>query len=68
VSDGPTRPSPETRAAERDEAATSPGADRPPTDEEARLADEHEPDPDVAEHEQEMAERGARQQGEGRIP
>jgi hypothetical protein len=68
VSEGPTRPSPETRAAERDEATTPAGADREPTPEEQRLADEHDADPDVAEHEREMAERGARQQGEGRIP
>jgi hypothetical protein len=68
VSDGPTRPSPETRAAERDDATTPAGADRAPTDEEESLAEQHTPDPEVAEHEREMAERGAHQEGEGRLP
>lgn len=64
----PTRPSSDTREAEAREARVPGRADREPTDEEGALADEHEPDPEVAEHEREMAERGARQQGEGRIP
>ncbi len=64
----PTRPTSETRDAERQEATVPGRADREPTDEEAALADEHELDPDVAEHEREMAERGASQRGEGRIP
>ena len=68
MNEGPTRPSAETRDAERAEADVSPGADRAPTPEEERIADEHELDPSVAEHEQEMAERGDRQEGEGRIP
>ena len=38
------------------------------TPEEERLADEHALDPEVAEHEREMAERGEKQEGEGRIP
>ena len=62
------RPSRKTRRSEEEEARRPPGADRMPTDEEARLADEDSPDPSVAEHERDMAERGARQQGEGRIP
>ena len=68
MADGRTTPSRETRATEREEAEAEHRADRPPTDEEAELA-EHQPlDPDVSEHEREMTERGARQQGEGRLP
>jgi hypothetical protein len=66
--DQPTRPTAETRAAERDEAQTTAHADREPTAEEERRAEERKLDPEVAEHEQEMAERGAKQKGEGRIP
>jgi hypothetical protein len=68
VDEQPTRPSPETRDAERQEAQVPGRADREPTEEEAALAEEHEVDPEVAERAREMAERGARQQGEGRIP
>ena len=64
----PTRPSAQTRAADRHEAGAAHEADRMPTDEEAARADELEVDPEVAEHEREMAERGALQEGEGRIP
>lgn len=63
-----TRPDAETRAAEREDAATQAGADRLPTPEEAAIADDLELDPEVAEHEREMAERGAHQEGEGRVP
>jgi hypothetical protein len=62
---GRTRPSPETRAAERAEATRPPGADvegpqvDPPADREV--------DPSVRAHEKEMAERGAHQKGEGRV-
>jgi hypothetical protein len=66
--DGPTRPSAETRDAEADDAQRPAGADRAPTEAEERLADGHENDPAVAEHEQEMTERGAEQRGEGRLP
>jgi hypothetical protein len=68
MADTPTRPSDETREAEAQEARRDHVADRGPTPEEAERADELEADPEVAEHEQEMAERGARQEGEGRIP
>ena len=68
MSDQPTRPNAETRAAERDEARTAAGADRAPTPEEDRLAETHEVDRDAAEHEKEMNERGANQQGEGKLP
>jgi hypothetical protein len=64
----PTRPTRETRDEERVDAQRSAGADREPTDEEAAAAEQNELDPEVAEHEREMAERGARQKGEGRVP
>jgi hypothetical protein len=64
----PTRPSDETRAAERDDAQRRAGADREPTNDEEALADALEPDSDAAEHEREMMERGAKQQGEGKLP
>jgi hypothetical protein len=69
--DAPTNrsnPSPETRNAERDDAEAAHVADRPPTDEEAELAERQPLDPDVSEHEREMGERGGRQRGEGRLP
>ena len=55
-------------AAERAEAEIHAGADRMPTPDEEAAADELEVDPEAAEHYEEMAERGAREQGEGRIP
>ncbi len=62
------RPTPETRAADRRDAAAAHRADRPPTPEEERLADQQELDPEVAAAAKEMAARGARTQGEGRLP
>jgi hypothetical protein len=63
-----TKPSSETRAAEREEAAAEHDADRPPTEDEERAVADREADPEVAEHYEEMTERGAKQRGEGRIP
>jgi len=63
-----TTPSGETRATEREDADTRSAADRMPTPEEAARAEELDVDPEVAAHEREMAERGAHQQGEGRLP
>ena len=63
-----TRPSAETREAEAQEAGRKPKADRPPTPEEEELAEKARIDDDVVAHEKEMAERGAQQKGEGRIP
>ena len=63
-----TTPNDSTRAAERDEANRQGQADRMPTPEEEAIADDLELDPTVAEHEREMAERGAHQEGEGRLP
>jgi hypothetical protein len=68
MTDQPTRPNRDTRDAERADAEVTTQADRPPTSEEERLAEEHVLDPDVAEHEREMADRGVKQEGEGRIP
>jgi len=59
-------PDPSDEAAD---AAAAHEADRPPTPDEERLADEapvHDPE-SVARHEREMAERGASVQGEGQI-
>jgi hypothetical protein len=64
----PTRPTPETRNAERAEQNTRPQADRMPTPEEEAAAESTDLDPEVAEHEREMGERGAKQRGEGRVP
>jgi hypothetical protein len=68
MSEQPTRPNAETRDAEREEADRRAGADREPTTDESDRADARTPNPEVAEHEREMAERGARQEGEGRLP
>lgn len=63
-----TTPDADTRKAEREQADRPAGADRAQTAEEEAVTDELELDPSVAEHEQEMAERGKRQEGEGRVP
>jgi hypothetical protein len=62
-----TRPTKETREAERHEARTRADAGKEPTPDEARAADENELDENVPEHYEEMTERGAHQRGEGRI-
>jgi hypothetical protein len=64
----PTKPSSDTREAEAREARRGPVADREPTPDEERAAEGNELPESVVEHEQEMAERGAHQKGEGRIP
>jgi hypothetical protein len=61
------RPSEATRATEREDAERQAGSDRMPTEDEERAAEQQAIDDDVREHEKEMAERGARQKGEGRI-
>jgi hypothetical protein len=63
-----TNPSPETRAAEREEAGAAHEPDRAPTAEEEQAAARNSLDPETVEHEKEMAERGVNQKGEGRIP
>lgn len=62
-----TVPSGATRAAERDEAEVTAGADRAPTPDEEAAAPTEVTDEQRA-HAEEMLERGAHQQGEGRIP
>jgi hypothetical protein len=62
-----TRPDRGTREEEARDARVTAGADRQPTPDEEQIADAQELDPEVAEHYQEMIERGADQQGEGRI-
>jgi hypothetical protein len=64
----PTRPTPVTREAERAEAEVHAQPDRLPTPEEEAEAEEKDLDPEVADHEREMLERGANQRGEGRLP
>jgi hypothetical protein len=68
VSNDSTRPNDRTREAEREDAQTKAHADREPTADEAKLAEGHAADPDVAEHYEDMAERGADAKGEGRLP
>ena len=64
-----TRPSRKTRDEERREAKDTADAGREPTpEEEEEAADRNEPDEEVAEHYEEMTERGANQEGEGRVP
>jgi hypothetical protein len=64
----PTKPDAGTRETERAEAETPARPDRMPTSEEEKAAEGHEVDPSVRKHAQEMAERGAEQKGEGRVP
>ena len=62
-----TKPSPETKAAEREEALAPHTADRAPTAEEEAIADTLEVDPEAAASIEDMAKRGANQKGEGKI-
>ena len=66
-------PTPATEEEERAEADSPHAADRAPTDEEERLADESaerygDEAESVTEHERSMGETGAEDKGEGRIP
>ena len=63
----PAKLSDATREADRRDAHVHGHADREPTPEEVRIADEKELDPQVAESAREQYERGAQQKGEGRI-
>jgi hypothetical protein len=64
----PTHPDDQTKNTEREDAQVRAGSDRQPTPEEEAIADElPRIDGDVAANYQEMAERGAKQKGEGRI-
>ena len=61
-----TRPTDPTRESEQRAAHSEHAAGRPPTPEEERAAEKSRTGPGVAEHYQEMTERGANQKGEGR--
>jgi hypothetical protein len=68
-----TEPNKTTEDAELAEASEAHAADRAPTEEEERLADESrdryaDDAESVAEHERSMNETGANEKGEGRIP
>lgn len=68
-----TTPSEETRREEAREAKRYAEADRPPTKDEEAAAEEARADlegemDEVSAHERDMNERGARTDGEGRIP
>jgi hypothetical protein len=56
-----------TQQADERDAHAKPSADRMPTPEEERLAEQQELDPQVAESYKEAAERGANVEGEGQI-
>lgn len=62
-----TRVSEETREVEHREQTMDADAGKMPTPEEERAAEKNDVDPAVAESNKEATERGARQQGEGRI-
>jgi hypothetical protein len=65
----PTRPSSETRDTERDDARVRSGPDDMPTPEEEEAAERAgAATPEVSQAYEEATERGARQEGEGRIP
>jgi hypothetical protein len=64
-----TKPDEATRQADRDALKAEHGASERPTQDEEAAADRMQDlDPGVAEHYQEMTEKGAEQKGEGRIP
>lgn len=62
-----TKPNEETRAADRAALDAPHGAETEPTAEEERAAEQNTVSPETPEHYQEMTERGAHQEGEGRI-
>jgi hypothetical protein len=65
----PTRPSKATRATDADDAQTPAGSDEQPTpEEEEAAARAGKPSDDVSRNYEDAMERGAKQQGEGRIP
>jgi len=65
----PTRPSDTTQSAEEDDARVHSAPDRMPTpDEEAAAERAGTPRPEVAEQYEDAMERGAKEEGEGRLP
>ena len=63
-----TKPSKDTRQADEASAGTEHKPDRMPTNDEEQATKGLKSDSSTAEHYKEMAERGANQQGEGRLP
>lgn len=63
---GHTKPSDVTRAEEAREAKKAHDAGREPTADEAAAAEKRDADPETREGYEEMLERGAHQQGEGK--
>lgn len=63
-----TKPSNETRQADEASAGTEHKPDRMPTNEEEQATQGKKPSSSTAEHYKEMAEKGANQKGEGRVP
>jgi len=63
-----TKPSRGTRAEEEKDARVSAGAQSVPPDSDGDSTATAQSDPEVAEHYEEMIERGANQRGEGRLP
>ena len=57
-----------TKETERREANAEHGAPEVPTAAEAAAAEKNTVSPETREHYQEMTEKGANQQGEGRVP
>jgi hypothetical protein len=64
----PTKPDDATREAERAEADEPARPDRMPTPDEEQAVEDRKVDPQVRKNAEEMAERGAHQEGEGRVP
>ncbi len=64
-----TRPDAATRATEEEDARVTAHADSKPTEDEERAAERADVDDEAARRSyQEAIERGARQEGEGRLP
>lgn len=63
-----TRPSDATRASEQKAAHADHTPDRSPSRDEEQAAEKNRMSPETAERYKEMAERGASQKGEGRLP
>ena len=62
-----TKPNEETRQADRNALEAEHAAGQEPTPEEEQAAERNAVSPETPQHYQEMTERGANQQGEGRI-
>ncbi|MDQ3757309.1 MAG: hypothetical protein M3394_05635 [Actinomycetota bacterium] len=63
-----TKPDEQTRQADRDALDAPHSADTEPTADEERAAEQAEVSPDTPQHYQDMTDRGAEQEGEGKLP